>query len=138
MEKAVQPNAKFARRDPQGPRPPLRRVLEGRTPFARELTERRLALELTQKEVAQRAGIPPESLSAYEVGILRPGQVSMLKIKGALGWPLTEEEQAQLDALAERLRIVQAQQDELGAYHVSPPSPPKAPRVRRYQPNNGR
>lgn len=114
-----------------GPQPVHPEVLAKRPAFAREMYERRIALNLTQREVAQRAGIPPESVAAYEVGAINCGPNSLLKLKRALEWPLTPKEHEQLDQQIERLAEARAEQDELFAYFTPPPAPPKPPRVRR-------
>lgn len=61
-------------------------VLAGRTPFAREMTERRLAAGLSQMDLAKKARVPQTSIAAYEVGVIRPGPTSLSRIKAALSW----------------------------------------------------
>lgn len=61
-------------------------ALAHRTPFAAEMTQRRIARSWSQYDLAKAAGIPQSSVAAYEVGVIRPGPNSLRKIKAALGW----------------------------------------------------
>ena len=61
-------------------------MLAARAPFAREMTERRIALGLSQMDLAKLARVPQTSIAAYEIGVIRPGPTSLSKIKAALAW----------------------------------------------------
>jgi predicted transcriptional regulator len=61
-------------------------VLAARSPFAREMTERRITLGMSQMDLAKIAKVPQTSIAAYEIGVIRPGPHSLSKIKAALSW----------------------------------------------------
>jgi predicted transcriptional regulator len=61
-------------------------ALAHRTPFAREMTSRRIAKGWSQYDLAKASGVPQSSIATYEVGVIRPGPNSLRKIKAALGW----------------------------------------------------
>ncbi|MEX2672457.1 MAG: helix-turn-helix transcriptional regulator [Phycisphaeraceae bacterium] len=70
-----QPNA-------QGTRPAREAI---RTTLARSVITKRLAAGLTQKELAQRAGISAETLSRIESAKHRPQAATLERIAAALG-----------------------------------------------------
>lgn len=73
---------KLPRADKQGRRP-ARSAL--RATFAQSLIRRRIAAGLTQKQIAEQAGIATETLSRIETGKHRPQAATVEKIAGALG-----------------------------------------------------
>lgn len=71
---------------PRGPTLIAHDALAQRPAFARDMTERRIALGLSQYDLALASGVPQSSIAAYEVGVIRPGPNSLRKIQAALGW----------------------------------------------------
>lgn len=69
----------------KGPSLVLPEVLAARTPFARALVERRLEQRLTQLELAKRTKVPATSISAFEIGVQRPGPSSRRRLEEVLG-----------------------------------------------------
>ena len=63
-------------------------ILAARPEFAREMATRRVALGMTQYQLAAKAGIAASSVAAFELGGhgLKPGPNSLRKIKAALSW----------------------------------------------------
>ena len=52
--------------------------------IARKLVRRRAAIGITQAQLAQRAGVRPETISRIEGGKHRPQRATLLKIDAAL------------------------------------------------------
>ncbi len=85
-----------------GPKPGFRKgpsltppeVLAARTPFARALITARIEHRYTQLDLAKVSHVPAASISAYEIGVERPGPRSRAKLEAVLGeLPfLTEED----------------------------------------------
>jgi len=73
---------------PRGPSVTPPAILAQRPEFARSMVMRRVALGLTQHQLAEKAGIAESSIAAYEIGGhgLKPGPNSRRKIMQALGW----------------------------------------------------
>lgn len=57
------------------------------TDYGRELRARRIAAQLTQRELAERAGVPQPNVSAYEVGRRVPNRDTMERLDRVLRTP---------------------------------------------------
>lgn len=69
---------------PRGTYLPPKHVLDARPPLAREITIRRVAANLTQRELASRVGITWASIENIEQGRVRPSTALLSRIWGVI------------------------------------------------------
>ena len=69
------------------------------TLFGEALRARRLAAGLTQRELAERAGVPQPNVSAYELGRREPNAETRRRLDSALQLPLRSRLRAARDEL---------------------------------------
>ena len=71
------------------------------TSYGSELRGRRIAAQLTQRELAERAGVPQPNVSAYEVGRRVPNRDTMERLDRALRTPRLSRVREMGDSLIE-------------------------------------
>lgn len=71
------------------------------TSYGSELRARRIAAQLTQRELAERAGVPQPNVSAYEVGRRVPNRDTMERLDRALRTPRMSRVREVSDSLVE-------------------------------------
>jgi len=71
---------------PRGAVVPPPDVLAQRPPLAREITARRVAAGLTQRQLADLIGCHVVSIGDMERGVFNPSEAMLAKVKAALEW----------------------------------------------------
>ena len=93
-------------------------VLAARTPFARAMTERRIALFMSQPDLATATNVPGSSIAAYEVGVIRPGPRTRAKLEAVLGELPMFEDQAEEPLSPRQLRQAMRQKIDVGQHFI--------------------